>query len=114
MTSDSSARQYIVLVALSLNPGMSQKAIVDETGIDRSTVADLVRRIVGKGLVSAKRDRKDRRAKNLTLTTKGEAELVRLKKTAARVEVALFNALSAKQRDGFVQDLIRLAARERN
>src|SRR5262245_8283548 len=43
-TGDLTPRQYAVLVAVSQNEGLSQTHLVEKTGVDRSTLADIVRR----------------------------------------------------------------------
>jgi DNA-binding MarR family transcriptional regulator len=50
-------RQYVVLAALECRAGTSQTDIVRTTGIDRSTVADLVKRLVAAGYVHRKRSK---------------------------------------------------------
>ena len=40
---DLTPRQYAVLVTVSQNEGLSQTSLVEKTGIDRSTLADIVR-----------------------------------------------------------------------
>ena len=50
-------RQYAVLLAVDNNPEISQTGLVEETGIDRSTLADVVARLVKKGLISRERTR---------------------------------------------------------
>lgn len=49
--SDLTPRQFAVLVALGQEKGTSQTGIVGVTGIDRSTLAEIVRRLVARGLV---------------------------------------------------------------
>ena len=46
-------RQLAVLMTVAQNEGLSQTGIVDRTGIDRSTLADIVRRLQGEGYCSA-------------------------------------------------------------
>ena len=42
-------QQFILLCALEQNDGASQTALVEITGIDRSTLAEMVRRMLGAG-----------------------------------------------------------------
>ncbi|MEQ1711924.1 MAG: MarR family transcriptional regulator, partial [Hyphomicrobium sp.] len=48
---DLTPRQYAVLITVAQNEGLSQTNLVDKTGIDRSTLADIVRRMLKKGLL---------------------------------------------------------------
>ena len=43
---DATARQLAVLAAIEAHKGASQTDIVEATGVDRSTVADMVRRLL--------------------------------------------------------------------
>jgi len=55
-------RQYRVLASLAEKDGVSQTAIVAYTGVDRSTVASMVRQMAKRGLVGRHRSREDARA----------------------------------------------------
>lgn len=48
-------RQYAVLKAVEVSVDPSQTTLVDITGIDRSTTADIVRRLVERGYVQRRR-----------------------------------------------------------
>ena len=59
---DLTPRQFAVLVTVSQNEGLSQTHLVERTGIDRSTLADIVRRMLKKGLLQRRRTKEDARA----------------------------------------------------
>jgi DNA-binding MarR family transcriptional regulator len=50
---DLTPRQLAVLVTVANNEGLSQTGLVDRTGIDRSTLADIVRRLQPRACCSA-------------------------------------------------------------
>jgi len=52
-------RQLAVLMVIADNEGLSQTDLVECTGIDRSTMADLVARLLRRGLVNRRRTRED-------------------------------------------------------
>ena len=52
-------RQYTVLLAVDNNDGKSQTELVKLTGIDRSTLADLVARLLAQGYLQRKRTKDD-------------------------------------------------------
>jgi DNA-binding MarR family transcriptional regulator len=58
-------RQYTVLLAVEQNEGISQTALVKLTGIDRSTLADLVARLLAQGYLQRRRSKDDGRTNSL-------------------------------------------------
>ena len=65
-------RQFAVLAALNDEDGQSQSSLVDVTGIDRSTLADMVSRMEKTGLVQRVKSKEDARAKAVSLTAAGK------------------------------------------
>ena len=56
---DITARQAQVLQAVAQNHGANQTQIVIATGIDRSTLGTMCRRLAAKGLITRRRSRQD-------------------------------------------------------
>jgi DNA-binding MarR family transcriptional regulator len=102
---DLTPRQYAVLTSVYQQPDISQTGLVEQTGVDRSTLADIVRRLVKKGLLQRKRTRSDARMYAVRLTHKGQSALSQLKPAAARVDQRLLAVLKADQRSGFIDAL---------
>lgn len=101
-------RQYAVMAAIADSEEPSQTTLVERTGIDRSTMADIVRRLTSRGLVQRRRTRRDARRYAVRLTDKGEGAL-RLAEPAARsTDERLLAALPATQRDAFLRSLARI------
>lgn len=71
-------RQYTVLDAAGRLTSASQTALVSVTGIDRSTLADIVRRLVEAGLLARERMETDARMYAVRLTEDGRALLAKL------------------------------------
>lgn len=69
------SRQFIVLAAIKGRDGISQTDITASTGIDRSTLTDLVGRLHARQLVARNRSRLDARTYEVRLTAEGEALL---------------------------------------
>ena len=63
--------QVLVLVALSRTPGMDQRTLGASVSLDRSTTADVVDRLMKRGLLERTRDPNDRRRNILRLTIEG-------------------------------------------
>jgi DNA-binding MarR family transcriptional regulator len=104
-TDELTPRQYAVLVTVAQNEGLSQTQLVGLTGIDRSTLADVVRRMLKKGLLQRRRTRDDARAYAVKLTEDGNRILKTHDPMARRVDERILASLPAQQRDRFLQDL---------
>ncbi len=102
---DLTPRQYAVLASVAQKPDISQTGLVDQTGVDRSTLADIVRRLVKKGLLQRKRTRQDARMYAVRLTQKGQGALTAAKPAATRVDQRLLSPLRADQRGSFIEAL---------
>lgn len=64
-------RQFALLVTVYQRPGLTQTDLVGATGIDRSTVGDMLDRLVRRGLIKRKRSGKDQRANTLHILPPG-------------------------------------------
>ncbi len=98
-------RQLAVLMTVAQNEGLSQTGLVDRTGIDRSTLADIVRRMQRKGLLQRRRTREDARAYAVKLTDEGRRVLRVAEPVGKKVDERILDALPGKHRDQFVDDL---------
>lgn len=106
MATDSlTPRQFAVLVTVSQNEGLSQTNLVEQTGIDRSTLADVVRRMLKKGLIKRRRTRQDARAYSVKLTDEGSRMLKIADPLADRVDDRILSSLPVARRERFMQDL---------
>lgn len=102
---DLTPRQYAVLVAVAQNEGLSQTDLVEMTGIDRSTLADIIRRMLKKGLVQRRRTKEDARAYAVKLTEEGRRILQAAEPMAKKVDERILQALPAAERERFLSDL---------
>jgi DNA-binding MarR family transcriptional regulator len=102
---DLTPRQLAVLVTVANNEGLSQTGLVDRTGIDRSTLADIVRRMLKKGLLQRRRTKEDARAYAVKLTEEGRRILRSSDPLAKKVDERILEALPSKQREQFIGGL---------
>lgn len=102
---DLTPRQYAVLLTVSTNEGISQTGLVERTGIDRSTLADIVRRMLKKGLLQRRRTKEDARAYAVKLTDEGRRILKSAEPVTQRVDDRILEALPGKQRELFLDQL---------
>ncbi|MEG8220508.1 MarR family winged helix-turn-helix transcriptional regulator [Sphingomonas sp. HH69] len=68
---DVTRQQIALLIALAKLPGASQRDLVDATGIDKSTLKEMLGRMVARKWVERRRDPKDSRAWTLKLAEEG-------------------------------------------
>jgi len=102
-------RQYAVLAAAAGKSGLTQSELVRATGIDRSTLAELVARMEARGLIARERSTADARANAVHLTDAGREALDGGADPASQADERLLAALPAKKRAGFVKLLATLA-----
>jgi DNA-binding MarR family transcriptional regulator len=102
---DLTPRQYAVLVTVSLFEGLSQTDLVEKTGIDRSTLADIIRRMLKKGFLQRRRTKEDARAYAVKLTDEGWNALKAADPLVKRVDDKILSTLPAPQRHRFLEDL---------
>jgi DNA-binding MarR family transcriptional regulator len=101
--------QYRSLVVLASRGPQSVAALADELDVTPSTVSRLCDRLVRKGLVRRREDRRDRRAVRLALTPAGR-ELVDAVTDRRRTEIAgLLDGIPEEEQRSLVHALRRLA-----
>ncbi len=104
------ARQYAVLRAVSEGEGLSQKAIVEATGIDRSTLAAMMHRLVRRGLLQRRRTRHDARAYAVRLTPAGRDVLSKVAPGAHDADAQLLAGVHGARRAHLRSALVELIA----
>jgi DNA-binding MarR family transcriptional regulator len=72
---DVTRQQIALLIALARAPGASQRELVEATGIDKSTLKEMLGRMVKRHWVVRERDPKDSRAWTMRITPEGAALL---------------------------------------
>lgn len=98
-------RQYEVLHVVAANEGLSQTDLVAQTGIDRSTLADMIARMMKKGLLSRKRTKEDARANAVSITPAGKRMLAAANAKVAKAENAALAVLPKTQQAAFMKSL---------
>ncbi|MBO6763555.1 MarR family winged helix-turn-helix transcriptional regulator [Maricaulis sp.] len=102
-------RQFAVLHATGGNEGLTQTELVKVTGIDRSTLAELVARMVRNGLLEREKLPDDARANAVRLTDDGRALLEAATLGAMEADKAILSALPKNKRASFLETLRRIA-----
>jgi len=100
-------RQYAVLAAAAAHEGATQTDLVRITGIDRSTLADMAARMIGRGLLERERSQLDARANAVRITDQGRAALDEVQPKAVDADAKLLRLLSRNSRRETFVDLLR-------
>ena len=107
---DFSPRQLAILQAVAERDGLSQTDIMAATGIDRSSTAELVRRLVGSRCLQRRRTRRDARVYSVRITAAGRKLLAVGMPAARAAEERLLLPLPSAERSGFLKALMLIAA----
>lgn len=100
-------RQFAVLAAADEREGATQADLVRITGIDRSTLADMARRMIAKGLLERERSNVDARANAVRLTDAGRATLVDARPKMTAADTRLLKLISGGGRRATFLSLLR-------
>lgn len=103
-------RQYAVLVSVAHNRDISQTGLVQVTGIDRSTLAEIVKRMIGKKYLKRRRTRLDARTYAVRLTDEGAALLKSIEPAAERADKRLLAMLKSTSQDALMGSLSELVS----
>src|SRR5690554_6370088 len=104
-TSSLTPRQFIVLFAVDEEEGLSQTDLVNRTGIDRSTLADMISLMIKSGLLARKRTAEDARANSVRLIAAGRRALKGEMPKALAAEQALLDVLSKSAQNDLIKAL---------
>ena len=107
-------RQFAVLHAVSEAGGLSQTDIMAATGIDRSSTADLVGRLVTSRCLQRRRTRRDARVYAVRLTPRGRQMLAIGIPAARAANQALLFPIPQVQRSAFVKALSLITVPSQN
>ena len=80
----------------------------EELGLDRTTAAEVLSRLEGRGLVTRKPNPRDRRARLARITRRGRSLTAAMFSSMQRAQDRMCAPLSQKERDVFMATLIRL------
>ena len=88
--------QFMILASVRTKPGLSQKMIANARQTTEAAVSRHVVSLVEKGFLSSKINTKDRKAHELTLTSKGLARFQKDSQVAERTMNHVFSQVSQK------------------
>jgi DNA-binding MarR family transcriptional regulator len=96
-------RQLRLLVLVDRSPGLTQRELAAQVGMDAGNLISVLDALEGQGLLRRERHRADRRQKRVTLTGEGEARLAAAIEATEHVERRVFARLSPGELDRYYE-----------
>ncbi|MGW2371549.1 MULTISPECIES: MarR family winged helix-turn-helix transcriptional regulator [Kitasatospora] len=109
---DLTAPQFAVLLVLALEPGADQRTVGERASLDKATMAEMVARLVRRGLVLRRRDPADGRRKLLALSQSGAQAVREATGGVVRVQRVLFEPLTPEEQVEIVRVMAKIARLE--
>lgn len=97
VSQETTSPQFAVLNALTAEPGLDQRTVGERVGLDRSTIAEVVSRLLRRGLLDKVRDPHDGRRSLLRLTEEGADTHRKLALRTVRMNQVFLGPLSADE-----------------
>jgi MarR family transcriptional regulator, transcriptional regulator for hemolysin len=88
-----------IILALSMNNGLTQKEIADRIYVDGSTLVPIIDKMEENGLVERKSDSKDRRINRIFLTKKSESTVDSIVETVLQLRKIIYHGISENDLD---------------
>lgn len=110
VSGDITLRQFAVLAAIAARPGLRQSDLVRDTGVDRSTLAEMLARMQKRGWITRTAHALDQRAQSVHLSGAGATILAGATRHARAADAAILDALPRTKRKPFLNLLNKLAA----
>jgi DNA-binding MarR family transcriptional regulator len=105
--------QYAILTAVSVLPDLDQTSLGQEVGLDRTTTADVVKRLEDRGLVERRPNPSDKRTRHVRLTAEGQTVVDALRGDMARAQERLLAPLRPAERT-MLMDLMKILVEANN
>jgi MarR family transcriptional regulator, temperature-dependent positive regulator of motility len=96
--------QYVALEAIALTPSIDQATLAGEIAFDRTTITGVIDRLERKGLISRAINAKDRRARELEITSLGKTFLKKIRPGVDRAQRQMTRGLTGNE----AAELLRL------
>jgi DNA-binding MarR family transcriptional regulator len=97
--------QYAALAGVAAYPGIDQLRLANAIGFDRTTISGVIDRMEAKALLERRASTKDRRAKELHITSKGQRLLAEIEVATEVVQIRILEPLTRPQQKEFLQSL---------
>jgi DNA-binding MarR family transcriptional regulator len=100
--------QYGMLSALTVSPGLDQKTLGHELGLDRTNTADVLKRLEERGLLKRRQSTEDGRVKQAFNTAKGDKVTKAMYSAMLAAQQRLLAPLNEAERARFMDLLLKL------
>lgn len=94
--------QFAALDAIRSEPGSDQARVAARIAYDRATIGGVIERLVEKGYVARTVSRRDRRARELTLTAAGAAAFAAFLPEVQALQAEILGGLTEEERAAFL------------
>ena len=99
---DLTSVQFAAMHALRSQPGLEQAQVAARIAYDRATIGGVIDRLEQKGYISRVVSRRDRRAREVRLTPKGEAIFEAVYPLVESLQADILRGLDARERGEFL------------
>jgi DNA-binding MarR family transcriptional regulator len=100
--------QFAAMDAIRANPGIDQAGVATLIAYDRATIGGVIDRLVQKGLVARVVSRRDRRARELSLSNEGARAFAAILPVVRDVQDEILSDLEGDARSGFLDAARRI------
>lgn len=104
--------QYAVLIALEAEPELSQRTLGERIALDKSTIGDLVARLVRREFVTRRPDPDDARRQILLMTEAGRKALYLVRPAVVEIGHQILAPLEPEERHALIRLLDKLVFSE--
>jgi MarR family transcriptional regulator, lower aerobic nicotinate degradation pathway regulator len=102
-------RQFAVLLSAHQEPGINQTDLVRQSGIDRSTLTEILRRLIARNLIRREKSPTDRRTNALYITEQGDDLLRRALPAVIRAQHRIMEPIPTERLEDVMATLETLA-----
>ena len=99
---DLTAVQFAAMQVLDENPGIEQARLAEMIAYDRATIGGVIDRLEKKGYVSRMVSQQDRRAREVSLSTSGQALMTEVYPLVEAVQQEILQGLDADEQQAFL------------
>ncbi|HBZ44870.1 MAG TPA: MarR family transcriptional regulator [Maritimibacter sp.] len=109
---DLTSVQFAAMDALATHPGIDQASVAGLIAYDRATIGGVIDRLVSKGYVAREVSKRDRRAREVRLTPRGQEVFQTILPIVADLQSNIMEGLSEAERATFLSLAAKVVTRD--